>query len=107
MRSELKVPFQLSGGGVQCEHAIRVQIVAGTNLSIEIGTWVAGRPVKSVGFSIVGAWHPRGSTAVLIQISRPALGAGLTRRRNSPETPRQLPGASVVGGYEAAYAVIP
>src|SRR6185369_15238022 len=106
MRGKLKVPLQFSSFSVQRKHTIGIQIIAGTNLAIEIGTWVAGRPVKSVGFSIVGAGHPRGSTAVLIQIARPTLRANLTRRRDRPETPCQFPGASVVGGHEAADTVI-
>ena len=106
MRRELKVPLQFSGVRIERQHAIGIQIVAGTNAAVEVRARVAGGPVQRVGFRVVRARHPRGAAAVQVQIPGPAFGAGFSRSRNSPETPRQFSRGRVIRRHKATHAVV-
>src|SRR5258707_9040208 len=106
MRRELKMPLQLSGVGVQREHAIGVEIIAGPRAAIEIWRRITRAPVQRAEFGIVGSRHPSGAAATQIRIARPTFGAGLATAWNGPEAPGQLAGLRIEGGKEASYAAV-
>ena len=58
MRSELVIPLQLSGVGIECNHAAGVEIVAAPHIAIHVGTRIAGAPEDQVQFGIIRSRDP-------------------------------------------------
>src|SRR5712675_3495495 len=106
MRRELKMPLQLSGVGIQREHTIGVEIIAGPRAAIEIRRRITRAPVQRVEFGVVRSRHPGGAAATQIRIAWPTFRAGLAGPRYGPEAPGQLAGLRIEGGKEASYAVV-
>src|SRR5882672_4077168 len=106
MRRELEMPLQSSGVGIQREHAIGVEIIAGPRAAIEVRRWITRAPVQRVEFGVVGSRHPSGASATQIRIAWPTFRAGLAGPRYGPEAPGQLAGLRIEGGKEASYAVV-
>src|SRR5882762_9849247 len=106
MRRELEMPLQSSGVGIQREHAIGVEIIAGPRAAIEIRRWITCAPVQRVEFGVVRSRHPSSAAATQIRIAWPTFRAGLARAWNGPEAPGQLAGLRIEGGKEASYAVV-
>src|SRR5712672_3712433 len=106
MGRELKMPLQLSGVRIQREHAIGVEIVAGTRAAIEVRRRITRAPVQRVEFGVVGSRHPGGATATQIRIAWPTFRAGLARAWNGPEAPGQLAGLRIAGEKEASSAAV-
>src|SRR2546423_10139482 len=66
VRSELEIPFELAGIGVEGENAIGIKIVAGAGRSVKIGRGIAGAPKDGVEGGIVSAGHPGGAAAAQV-----------------------------------------
>src|ERR1019366_6193922 len=92
VRRELVVPFQLPRGGVERQHGRGVQIVSLTLVTVVVRAWIAGGPVKQLGFRVVSAGEPGGAATVLQRPTAPTLRPRLTRRRDGPEPPDALAG---------------
>ena len=118
VRRELVMPFQLAGVGVERDDRIGVEVVAWPLRAVVVGAGVADAPIRQVELRIVGAGHPDRAAAVLPGVGiaealrvgfgqrLPRLVAGLAGRRNRVEAPCLLAGRRVVGGDEAADAVL-
>ena len=106
VRRELEVPFELAGIGVERDHAIAIEVVAGAMVAIPIGTGIADAPVGEIEIGIVGARDPDGGAAGLPGIAGPGFVAGFARAGDGVEAPGFLAGRGVVGGDETADAVL-
>src|SRR4029077_8264592 len=84
---ELEIPFQFSVVGVYGQNTSCIQVIAGPRITHKIGRCVAGGPIESVEFGIVGAGHPGGAATMQVGISRPTGGTVFSRSGNGPETP--------------------
>src|SRR4029077_6499832 len=104
--SELEIPFELAGVGIQGEDTIGIEVVAGTRCSVEIGGGIAGAPVDGIEFWIVGARHPSGAAPAQVHFAGPTGRAGLAGAGNSPKTPSELAGFRAECGNEAAHAIV-
>jgi hypothetical protein len=62
VRSELEMPDQLTGLGVERQIAVRIKVVAAAIIPIRVGVRVADSPVKHSRFDIVTAGRPRRAT---------------------------------------------
>src|SRR5205823_1655257 len=71
MRRELEIPLQFAGVGIECQQAIRIEVVAGADTSFEIWRRIACAPKQHIQLRIVRAGHPGGATAVLIEVAWP------------------------------------
>ena len=100
------MPLEHTGVDVDGNQRIGIQIVSVAHVADEVRPRIAGAPVGEIGVRVVGARHPGGCAAVLPAVARPGLVAGLARSRHSPEAPRPLAGAGVVGVEEASHPVL-
>ena len=107
MRSELKVPLQFSGIGIQSHDAVCIQIIARTRLSCEIGSRIACRPIHEIQLRVVSAWHPRGGATMEVCVARPTGRTGFSGRWYRPKFPSQCACFRVEGCKEAAHSTIP
>ena len=71
------------------------------------GRRVPGAPVEQIQFRIVSSRHPGRRPSRLPGISQPGFRAGLSGRRNGPESPQPLSGIGIVGIQETADAIFP
>src|SRR5262249_44709465 len=71
VRSELKMPPQLSRVGIEREHGTCVQVIALSKISVVIRPWIACSPEQRVGFGIVGAVIPGRDAAGFPGVSGP------------------------------------
>src|SRR5258708_22151926 len=106
VRGVLEIPAEFSGGGVERQHRIGIQVVAFALVAVVVGTRIAGGPEELVGFRIVGAGEPGGSASVRQRLAGPGFGERLARRGPRPEPPHALAGGSFVSRDEPANALI-
>ena len=104
MRRELKIPLDLARVGVEGEEAVRIQVVAGPEVSVPIRRRVAGRPIQKIEVRIVGTRQPCRAAARLPTVSAPGIATGLAGRRNRVRSPQQLAGLGIIGIDKAAHA---
>src|SRR5439155_19314971 len=90
------MPLKLPGVRIESQHRARVQIVAGPEVPIVVGPGVAGAPVNSVGFGIVGAGVPGGYAARLPGVSCPGSEVRFARLRNRVEAPETFSSGCVI-----------
>ena len=104
---ELVVPFQLAGVGVEGDHRVGIQVVAGAIVAVPAGIGIAGSPICQVELGIVRAGHPNRAAAVLPRLAGPGLGdrivGGHRRRVKAPDF---FPGLDVVGADPAVGALL-
>src|SRR5689334_18521412 len=100
MRDELEIPFHFAGVGVERQDAIGEEIVAWAVAAVEIGPWIARRPVQQVQFGIVGAGRPSGPTTVFEGEVTPGFRSRLAFLRYRPYAPGLLPGFGRKRGNE-------
>src|SRR5262249_20099034 len=106
VRSELVIPAELSGLGVERQDAVGVQVVAQPVVAVVFGGGISGRPVEYARLRIVRAGEPGGRARMLDALALPAIGNRLARLGDSPEFPGFLTRGLVVGGQESARAVL-
>ena len=103
MRRELEVPHELSGRGPEGDDGVRVQVVAGPPVAVQVGTGVAGGPVEQIEPGVVAAGQPGGAAPAPQHLRiAPRFRPRLARRGNRPEAPRPLAGVGVIGVEESA-----
>ncbi len=100
------MPLELSGVGVERDHRVGVEVVAGPEIGIPVRTGIADTPVGQVERRIVGGRHPRRSAAGLPGVAAPGFVAGLAGSGNGVEAPHFLSRARIEGRDEAADAVL-
>src|SRR6185437_6019917 len=98
MRSELEMPRQFAGGGVQGDHAIGEQVVAGAHVAREARTWIADPPVEEVGLRIVAPGVPGRPAPRFPGAVPPCFVPGFAWTRDRIESPLLLAGLDVIGG---------
>ena len=117
MRRELVVPLQPAGVGVERDDRIGVEVVAGPLLGFQSGPGLPTPQYVRLSVGIVRAGHPDRAAAVLPRLGSqyvvgvrrarlPGLMPGFARPGNRVEAPDLLSRARVVGGDEAANAVL-
>ena len=102
--SELKVPLELAGIGIECEQRIGIEIVAAALVAFPVGAGVAGAPVNHVEFGVVAAGHPSGGGTIFVAIAEPGFGGLVSRSGQRGESPGLLACFGFVRGEVAAYA---
>ena len=107
VRRELEMPFELAGIGIERDHGIGIEIVAGALRGIPVGAGIAGAPVDQVQIRIVGTCDPDRAAAVLPIVSAPAFVSGLAGSGNGIEPPGFLARFAVKSGDESADAEFP
>ena len=107
MRSELIVPSELPGFGVEREDRVRVQVVPLPLAAIRIRIRIACRPEKRIGRGVVSARQP-GSATTFFEIDRtpPGVGCGLTSSGHGPEPPRLLARIDAIRRKETPNALV-
>ena len=105
VRHKLEVPFQLAGIGIEGDGGIRIQVIAGPDVAVPIGRWIAHAPDNQVLRRVVSARHPGGSATAFPGVAAPAFAARLAGFRNGPEAPAAFAGFQIVGIEETANAV--
>src|SRR5438445_9464424 len=98
------MPLQLSGIGVESQHAARVEIVAGAYVAVHVRSGISGAPVDQVQFRIVGAGDPSGSAAARPGVAAPGFPSGIVRSGDGVEAPEAFSGGDVVSVNETAHA---
>src|SRR5208337_4553002 len=106
MWSELEIPFELAGLGIERENRIGVEIVAHAFAAIEVGTGISDGPEESVGLGIVGACHPGVAGTVFYIFARPCFRARFARLRDSPESPGFFARGLIVSSEKSARAFV-
>src|SRR5262249_49426947 len=98
---------QLAGIVVERDYAVGVEVVAGAEFGVEIGSRIARAPVLHVELGIVRAGRPDRAAAAVpgVVAVLPGLVAGLTLGRNGVELPLLLARSQVGRGNEAADAI--
>ena len=104
----LEVPAIFPGGELDRQHRGRVQVVAGAEGAVVVGSGIAGREIEEAELGIDGRRLPDRRTAVLprVVVLRPRLVTGLARTGNRVEGPDQPAVLRVVGLEAAARAAI-
>ena len=88
VRLELVVPVEVAGASVQRDHAIGVEIVAGTIFGVEIRRGIADRHQELVTGDIKGERCPSAASARQRRfLYLPRVRAGLVLGRDAVETP--------------------
>src|SRR5258708_9534160 len=100
------MPFQLAGVRVQRHYRFAVQIVAGANVAVIVGTGVSSSPVGQVELGVIRAGHPNGSASRLPGVASPGFLVRVARSGNGVEAPRFLPRADLVAVNERAHSDI-
>ena len=100
--SELEIPFEITGVGVQCQHRIRVEVVAEANITVPVGSRVSGTPVDQVQFRVIGAGNPGWAAAILPGIAGPGVVTEFTGAGDSIGAPDPFPGLRIIGVDKAA-----
>ena len=103
---ELEVPLQRAGVGVERDHRVGVEVVAGPQVRVPVGAGVADAPVGQVERRVVRRRQPHRSAAGLPRVAAPRLVAALARPRHRVEAPQLLAGGGIERGDEAANAVL-
>ena len=106
MRGELKKPFQRSCIGVQGQDAIRIQVISRTRVSYEVGSWIAGDPVQSVGLWIISPGHPCCTSTMKVGVTRPTRRTEFAWSGDGPEFPAHFAGCGIVSCEKAAHSAI-
>src|SRR5439155_21257628 len=106
MRSELEMPFEFPGVGIESEHRAGVQILARAKVAVVIRPWIAGTPVDQVQLRVVGAVVPGGRAAGLPGIARPGAEIGFAGLGNRVEAPEMFACSGVVSIQESGDAVL-
>ena len=99
----LVVPLQLAGVGVERDHRVGVEVVAGP-LVADPRPRVAGAPVGQVELRIVRSGDPDRGAAGAPGLARPGLAPRLARLRNRVGAPHLLAGVGIERGHEPADA---
>ena len=107
VRVGLVVPLELARIRVQSDDGARVEIVAGTHITVVIRTGISYAPVGQIGFRIVGAGGPYGAAPVFPRIIPPAGFSRVTRSSGGIEPPLFLTCVRIVGCNEAADPIFP
>src|SRR5262249_56408707 len=79
VRRELEVPRDPAVYGIQREQRTGVEVVAGADVAVPVGTWIAGAPVDEIERGVVGTGQPRRAAAVLPAVPAPAVEARFAR----------------------------
>src|ERR1017187_5329077 len=103
MGAVLEVPLQPAGVGVERQQAAGVEVVTRADAAVIVGRGIASPPIQSVESRIIGAGHPRRSTAVQIRVAWPAFAALFSGSWDGPEPPNLLASICVERGEEAAH----
>jgi hypothetical protein len=106
MRAELEIPLQRTGIWIQGQQAACIEIVAGADAAIVVGSRIAGSPIERIQIRVVSAGHPGGPAAMQIRISRPTFIAFFAGPRDGPEAPFFFARFRVKGRQKSAHAVI-
>ncbi len=75
VRRELVVPFELARVGIECDHAVAVEVVAEARAPIPVRRGIARAEIDQVGRGIIGAVIPDAGPTLLPRISRPGFHA--------------------------------
>jgi hypothetical protein len=105
MRHFLVIPLQFARVGVERDDRIGIEVIARTELVVEIGRRIAHAPIEQVQFWIVGSDQPRGSAAVLPHLLAPGFIAWFAGTGNGVEPPDMFAGLHVVGVQVSAMGV--
>src|SRR5579863_8577697 len=105
MRSELEIPLQFAGVGIQRHYAVAVEIVAAPVATMKIGAGISHAPVGQIRNGIIRPCHPDRGAAVHPGITGPGLMSGLARSRNRVEAPSFPTGSRIVGCDVTADAI--
>src|SRR5207342_3666087 len=74
--------------------------------AVIVGAGISGLPVESVEVGVVTPGEPGGGAGVIDRRALPCFRARLTAQRDGPEAPDLLAGRLIVGGEEAARALL-
>src|SRR5262249_26856057 len=105
MRRELVVPSQPACIGLECYHAIGVEVVALTRITIVIRVWIADPPIDNIQLGIVGAIHPGTSPTALVRVSTPGFHILLVLPRNRIKAPESSAVLGIVSIYETSAGI--
>ena len=99
---ELEMPAQFSGGGVERQQAVRIQIVAEAIRSVEIRRRRTGRDEHQPALRIERHAGPAiGAADVLPRVLRPGVVTGLAGLGNGVKAPAQRAGSHVIRAHVA------
>src|SRR5262249_30992795 len=63
VRSELEMPLQLTGIGIEGHEAAGIKVISGAHIAVHVRSGIACAPVSEVEFGIIGAGDPRGAAS--------------------------------------------
>src|ERR1044071_229330 len=102
VRSELEMPAELAGIGIQSDQRAGGEIVTLAAIAIVVGAGIAGAPVDQIESRVVGAGDPSGRATGFPAIALPGVMTGLTGTGHRPEAPEAAAGLRVVSVQETA-----
>ena len=106
VRRALVVPANLAAVHVDGDDAVRVEVVALTDLAVEVGRRVAGAHIQQVRLRVERAGDPavRAAPRPGLAVGRPGVGTGFARLRDRVAAPLVFAGFEVERVEVAPYA---
>src|SRR2546422_10251680 len=107
VRCELEMPLPLAGIGVQRDHGVREEIVAGSaDGAVDLRSWISDRPIQSVKAGIIRSGQPHRTGAGFPTVPCPGVVAEFTRSGNRVPAPDALTARRIVRVHKTTRAAL-
>src|ERR1700722_10808674 len=104
--SELIIPAQFSGLGLQREHTVGIEVDTCAFVAVRCRKWIAHCPVERSGLDIIGSCRPGCTATGFDCLAGPCFRNRLPRLRDRPKSPGKFARRNLICSQEAAQRTI-